>query len=75
VNQRSKCEDSFTPLHFATFNGNLGLVEYIIKKGGDPFAENRSKINMLHVAAQGDQALTLAYFIRIGLDVNSRDSR
>jgi len=30
---------------------------------------------MLHVAAQGDQPASLAYFLLLGIDINSRDSR
>jgi palmitoyltransferase ZDHHC13/17 len=30
---------------------------------------------MLHVAAQGDQPVSLAYFLRRGLDINSTDKR
>lgn len=30
---------------------------------------------MLHVAAQGDQTLSVAYFIQQGLDINSTDFR
>ena len=30
---------------------------------------------MLHVAAQGDQPLAVAFFLRIGLDINSKDVR
>ena len=30
---------------------------------------------MLHVAAQGDQPISLAYFIRHGININSKDKR
>ena len=30
---------------------------------------------MLHVSAQGDQPISLAYFLSIGLDINSQDTR
>jgi palmitoyltransferase len=30
---------------------------------------------MLHVAAQGDQPASLAYFVKKGLDINERDRR
>jgi ankyrin repeat protein len=28
---------------------------------------------MLHVGAQGDQPISIAYFLKLGLDINSRD--
>ena len=30
---------------------------------------------MLHVSAQGDQPLSLVYFLKLGLDINSMDKR
>ena len=32
-------------------------------------------INMLHVAAQGDQPISIAFFMTLGLDINSKDKR
>lgn len=75
VNVQSKCEESFTALHFASFFGNLTLAVYLIGVGADPFSTNKCDINMLHVAAQGDQPRSLAFFLRQGLDINSRDKR
>jgi ankyrin repeat protein len=38
-------------MHFAAFHGNMPLIKYLVKKGGDIFAKNKQDINMLHVAA------------------------
>lgn len=54
INQQTNGEDSFTPLHFASFHGNLHLIRLLIKYGANIRAENRSGVNMIHVAAQGD---------------------
>lgn len=51
------------------------MIKYLMSLGGDPFAVNPCDINMLHVAAQGDQPLSLALFLKLGLDINSRDQR
>ena len=51
------------------------MIEYLIAIGADPFNTNQCNINMLHVAAQGDQPISLAYFMALGLDINSRDTR
>lgn len=75
INSKSKCEDSFTPLHFSSFHGNYELINYLLKNGGDPFAKNKCDINMLHCAAQGDQPISLAIFLQLGLDINSPDTR
>ena len=55
INSQSKCEDSFTAMHFASFFGNFEMIEYLMSHGGNPMATNKSDINMLHVAAQGDK--------------------
>jgi len=67
--------DGFTALHYASFNGNKEMIELLIKHGADVKAVNNQGINMLHVACQGDQPFSVAYFIRAGLHVNSRDKR
>jgi palmitoyltransferase len=75
INSQTQSDEGFTPLHFASFHGNMHLVRFLIKRGADPFLTNRHKINMLHVAAQGDQPSSLAYFKSIGVDINQTDSK
>lgn len=67
--------DEFTALHFASYMGNYEMIEYLILKGADPFSKNQSNINMLHCGAQGDKPISLAYFLKMGLDINCRDKR
>lgn len=62
-------------MHFATFHGNMDLIRFLIKFGANIYATNKQNINMLHVAAQGDQPAALTYFKEIGLDINSKDKR
>ena len=54
--------EGFYPLHYASFHGNSRLIKMLVKNGADPFAKNKSGINMMHVAAQGDEAFSLTYF-------------
>jgi len=51
LNKQTLGEEGFTALHYASFHGNLGMIKYLIFKGSDPFAINKHRINMLHVAA------------------------
>lgn len=75
INRRSIGEEGFTALHFASFHGNLKIIKFLISQGADIHMTNRHKINMLHVAAQGDNPLSFYFFLKAGLDINSIDRR
>jgi ankyrin repeat protein len=44
-------KEKFTPLHFASFKGDLKSVQYLIELGADFKAINAFGLSMLHVAA------------------------
>jgi ankyrin repeat protein len=67
--------DEFSPLHFASFNGNIDAIEALVMYGADIYALNKNKLNMLHVAAQNDQAISLYYFKLKKLDINAVDEQ
>jgi ankyrin repeat protein len=75
INLHSKGDDGFTALHYASFHGNLSMMKILISYGANIEAVNRMGINMLHVAAQGDQPISLAFFRKKGLSINSTDKR
>jgi len=75
INGHSRGDDGFTALHFAACHGNMSLIRLLVRHGADYSAINRQGINMLHVSAQGDQPVSLAYFIDKGLAINSMDYR
>lgn len=75
INKPTIGEEGFFCLHFAAFHGNMLMVRYLISKGADAYALNRHRINMLHVASQGDQPAAIAFFKQKGLDINSRDAK
>jgi len=68
-------EDEFTALHMASFSGKYSIVSMLIENKANIYAKNKDGLNMLHTAAQGDQAFMLYYFKELGLDVNSKDNR
>jgi palmitoyltransferase len=47
-------EDGFTAMHFASYRGNIKMIEYLQQMGADIFTRNRHGMNVLHIAAQGD---------------------
>ena len=67
--------EKWTALHYASFSGNLDAVYTLIENGADIKALNSNGLNMLHVAAQGDQAPPLYLFKMMGLSINSVDNR
>lgn len=75
LNERSRGDDGFTALHFASFHGNMDLIRLLVANGANVNEVNRQGINMLHVSAQGDQPVSLAFFIEKGLPINSKDLR
>ena len=44
-------DNGYTALHFASFHGNLSLLRFLERHGGDIFCENHHKLNLIHVAA------------------------
>ena len=71
-------EEGFTCLHFAAFRGSLvtyiqRMLKLFLAEGADLKARNRQGLNALHIAAQGDQPLILAYLRAEGMDVNEKD--
>mmetsp|Transcript_43317 Transcript_43317/g.41728 ORF Transcript_43317/g.41728 Transcript_43317/m.41728 type:complete len:104 (-) Transcript_43317:1390-1701(-) len=51
VNKQTIGDEGFTPLHFASFHGNLELVRYLLNLGGQLNSANKHSINLMHVAA------------------------
>lgn len=43
--------DKFSPLHFASYGGNLKIIRLLLENGADPFFVNSFGLNMLHIAA------------------------
>lgn len=50
-------------MHFAAFNGNIEIMEYLLAHGGDLIKANRC-VTVFHAAAQGDQPGALAFLKR-----------
>ena len=49
-------------LHYASFQGNIDILKYLINYGADINALTDRKLNVLHYAAQGNQPNSLVYF-------------
>ena len=61
-------------MHFASFHGNVKIIKLLFNNGANVFVKNKQGCNLLHVAAQGDQAYSLTYFRDKGISINSVDA-
>jgi len=50
VNQKTN-DDGFTALHFASFRGNVALIQVLLDAKADMYEKNNFGINVMHVAA------------------------
>jgi ankyrin repeat protein len=57
-----KASNGFTALHYASFKGNVKLCEKLIELNADYNVTNDNGLNLIHMAAQGDQPETLVLF-------------
>ena len=62
-----------TPLHIASQNGNLQIVEYLIYKGAEIDAKNKLERTPLHYACINKHLKIVEYLISNGADLNSKD--
>lgn len=67
--------DGFCALHFASFKGNVSVCDELLKAGADLTCRNNFGIDVMHVAAQGDQPISLFFFKQKGCNIRSRDNR
>ena len=52
----------YTPLHYASFKGKISIISRLIKLDADTSIKNEKGLTVLHIAAQGNQPNSLAYF-------------
>ena len=73
----SACDtDGSTPLHCATWKGNVAMVTYLVGAGADVNVHNRNEhwgTTPLHAAAHANQSAIVQLLIEHGADVNARD--
>lgn len=65
VNMKCKNRDmSFTPSHFCAYNGNIDMLNTLLRNGASILIPNDQGVKALHVAAQGDQAAMIYYLVK-----------
>lgn len=73
-------EEGFLAVHFASFRGHVvksiqEIMKVLIDIGTDIGYCNLQGLSLMHVAAQGDQALSLVYLKSIGLSHDVLDKK
>jgi len=62
-------------LHYASFKGDIEALRLLVGFGANVELMNTSGLSALHIAAQGDQPISLAYLLSIGLDLNQIEAK
>lgn len=62
-----------TPLHWATRQGHLNMVVYLMKEGGDPTLRDGEGCSAIHLAAQFGYTPIVAYLLAKGISPDIQD--
>lgn len=60
INEKS--EQGHTALHYASYRGNIDIITKLVENGAEVEVVNNRGLNVLHMAAQGNQPNALVYF-------------
>lgn len=67
-------QQGYVPIHYASYRGNLILIRKFIDYGANYETLNNEGLNVLHLAAQGNQPLSIVYFVEEkGMILNVKD--
>ena len=66
--------DNLTALHYASFRGNIKIINLLIENHADVNALTSNGLNMIHKAAQGNKPSAIVYFNKkYNMDLESTD--
>ena len=72
----SRTNKGQTPLHYASFVGDIKLIKLLIQNGADISIKTNNNFNMIHLAVMGNKVTSLYYFYKkYKLDISSNDSK
>ena len=69
-----KNDDEYTPLHNASGNGNLSLIQILIEEGENIEAEDEKQRRPLHFACF-NRGFLIVYLIEKGVDIEAKDEK
>lgn len=53
----------FTALHYASYRGNMRIIQRLVENGADITVQNKRGMNAIHIAVQNDHPNVMVYFI------------
>ncbi|KRX03078.1 Ankyrin repeat-containing domain [Pseudocohnilembus persalinus] len=68
-------QEGFTALHLASFKGSLKTIQLLVENGADIYLKSKQGLNVIHLAAQGNQPKSIVYFITKGLSPQILDNK
>ena len=67
-------DQGISPLHYASFNGDVPLIKLLIENGADITKTTKRKLNVIHYCAQGNKPNSLMYFyLKMKEDINKEN--
>ena len=60
INQKN--HEGYTPLLYASFNGHMEVIKYLIEKEADASMKTNTGLNALHLAAQKNIVMPFLFF-------------
>jgi len=70
-----KTSSGTTALHYAAFNGNVEIINLLIKNGADVKAKAKDGVTPLHYAASKNSKDAVKILIEKGADINAKDAK
>ena len=55
-------DQGVTPLHYASFRGDVQIIDLLVENGGDLKKITKRQLNVIHYCAQGNKPNALMYF-------------
>ena len=63
-----------TPIHYASFSGNIKIIKLLIQNGADILIKTNNGFNVLHLATMGNKITSFFYFLeKYKININSKD--
>jgi ankyrin repeat protein len=74
INQ--KTNKGQTPLHYASFVGNIKIIKLLIQNGADLMSKTNGGLNLLHLAIMGNKITSFYYFNeKYKISINLKDNK